>query len=769
MKPTPLAVILCILLPFSAYAAERREMHVPTSDGIQLATDVYLPAAEGAFPVILIRTPYDKNGKRPWAEKFAASGYAVVIQDVRGKFASNGTFVPFLNEEKDGLETLDWIATQSWSDGRVGAFGLSYLGHAGLLLARHGHPTLKTVFSSSGWIESERLNESGGAFHMMLAIPWLLFAEGQTQRSLRDFDLEELFRFLPVGDVFESVGMDVPGWKDSRVMRANQRADYSKMSIPIFHLTGWYDFVAPASLHTWRAARQVSDRPQRLMIGPWVHDQIQTSVTSVGDLDPGPESVLGSERLLQLAIGWFDCHLRERCTDESPVRIFFLGENRWRDFDVWPPRGSRKQTLFLESNGKAASSPDDGRLAAAPPRRRGSDRFLFDPADPVPTRGGANFHFFPEVAGPREQAEVESRNDVVVYTTPPLASDFVIAGPMRAVLHVATQARDTDFTAKLTSLDGEGRSISIADGIVRMSRRNGGEQRELVDPERVYEVSIDMGEIAMRIPAGHRLRLQVSSSNFPKFDRNPNTGEDPFEAKELKRVMQTIHHSTAYPSRIELTVLDTTLSFRSPEAPQERSAAKIPEPTAQSSSPATDPTALIESGKAALNASRLEEAITAFESAVALEPTRSDSHYWAGRAYIEKLQSAGMAEKMTLAGKTRRALEKAIELDPKNVDARATLARYYLGAPAIAGGSTKKAKEQVDAVAALDPVKGNVLMGQIHAEKKEWSEAVTAYTRALEHDRSNAAIHFELGRAFQELQRWQEAVTSFEAALAANP
>jgi hypothetical protein len=719
---------LIALLIFTTFAsAADAEVRITMRDGVELAADVYRPAHEGKFPAILLRTPYSKSDNRLYGEKLAAAGYVAVIQDVRGKFASGGEFVPFLSEEHDGLDTLDWIAKAPWSDGRIGAFGPSYSGFSALVLARHGHPALKTVFSASGWISTERVNSPGGALHMMVGVPWLLFSGGQTRRALTDFDVDAIFRHLPLRDAFDAAGVNVPAWKNPRVLRANVNPDYAKVAIPVFHLTGWYDFTAGESLETYRRMRAATDRPQRLVVGPWVHGQIHTRDTTVGDVDAGAEAILGTERFIELAIGWFDCHLRDRCTPEPQVRVFVLGENRWRDFDAWPPRDSRTHTLYLDR---------DRRLSAKPPKGAGDDRFIFDPADPVPTLGGANFHFFPEVNGPRDQRPLDARRDIVRYTTAPLPADILIAGPIRAVLHVSTEGRDTDFAAKLVDVSPDGRAIGIADGIVRLAHRNGGEKRAPVEPGRVYEVKVELGDLAMRIPKGNRLRLDVTSSNFPKFDRNPNTGEDPFVATTLKPVLQTIHHAAARPSRVEITVIDRPVERRAAAAPR----AAEPKPAGDS--------------------------LEALEQAAAREPNRADAHYRLGRALVEKLQSAGMSEKVLLAGKARRALERAVELDPSHADARAALARYYLNAPMIAGGSLKKAKEQAEAIVAVDPPKGHLLVARIHSERKEWNEAAAAYGRVLEHEPKNAAMHYELGRVHQELQRWPEAAGAFEQAVA---
>jgi uncharacterized protein len=795
MKVPTLTLILCVLLALSIAALEPSQLQVPMSDGVELAADLYLPAKEGPHPVILIRTPYSRGGSRVFAEPFVREGYAVLVQDVRGKWGSGGEFVPFVNERKDGLETLDFIASAEWSDGRTGVFGPSYLGMAGLLLADHGHPSLKTVFSVSGWIDGDQINSPGGAFHMMLAIPWLLFSGGQTQQPLSDFDMEELFQFLPVRDVFGSIGKDMPGWNEE-VLRAYAGSDESGVTIPVFHMTGWYDFVAGASLDTWRSMKRATDQPQRLVVGPWVHDQIFTSETVIGEIDAGEASILGVDGLMRLAIDWFDCHLRARCTDHAPVRVFVLGDDEWRDFGEWPPRGSRTESFHLRSRGDAAHSPAGGRLVRRPERGAGQDRYRFDPNDPVPTRGGANFHFFPEVNGPRDQREIEARPDVAVYTTEPLARDLFLAGAVRVVLHVSTEGRDTDFTAKLVNVGPDGSALSILDGIIRLSHRKGLDQRSLVQPGEIHEIEIDLGEVAMRIPRGNRLRLDVTSSNFPKFDRNPNTGEYPLDARELVPVTQTIHHGRAWPSRVELTTLavrdrPVVRTARAETTPRRRLS-----PTAADAEVVRAGVTLLEagrsgeaaafftehvklapgtaeyhywSGRALLAEKEIEGAVEAFERATDLVPDRSELHLWLGRALVQKLQSAGTLEKARLAGRVRQSYEKAVELDPSSLEARTSLAGYYLSAPALAGGSTRKAMEQIEAIIAIDPARGLVLLAQVHLQKKEWEEAEAAYRKVLEHDQGNAAIHFQMGRMYQDRERWSEAAGSFEAAIASDP
>jgi putative CocE/NonD family hydrolase len=529
-----------------------------TSDGIRLAADLYTPLETGPFPTVLIRTPYDKKQMSFIAEYLGERGYAVVVQDVRGKWKSEGEFIPFLNERVDGEETLDWVAAQPWCNGRVGMWGSSYLGFTGLSLADLRHPALKTVMSISGWIHSEEMAFPGGALHLMLSLPWLITEETEKQRALDDYDIEELFEYLPLRDALSSVGIESALWKDNDTLAAaNADFDYAKVDIPILHVTGWFDFVGPSSFEVYRRMREESTAPQKLLIGPWLHDQYYTDIPEVGDVDMGPTSILDVTGTCELSLRWFDFWLRDTnngIMEEPPVRAFIMNENRWRDFESWPPASLVQQRWYLTSTGSAKSADGNGELLAELPTAATRDSFTFDPFDPVPTQGGANFHFFGAVSGMLDQEEIEARGDVLVYSSDVLTQPLDLLGDMKVVLQVATEGIDTDFTAKLVDVDRDGYALNVADGILRLSARE--EEAAPVQPGWLYEITIDLGTTGLRIPAGHRLRLQVSSSNFPKYDRNPNTGEPAFEARKLVPVQQTVYSSPERPSYVEVTALE---------------------------------------------------------------------------------------------------------------------------------------------------------------------------------------------------------------------
>ncbi len=535
-----------------------RTVQVKMRDGVSLEAVLTLPAETGEFPAILVRTPYGKEQHLDEARFWTQHGYAVVVQDARGKWGSGGEYVPFLNEYADGSDTLDWIVAQRWSDGRVGMWGSSYLAFCQLVLASKRHPALKSIMPISGWIQDDGQIRHGGAHHIMLSIPWILHEEAQTKRSLRDFDLYEMFEFLPLIDVFDSVGLRSKIWTEEFDFSHLNAYSAGDINVPSLHITGWNDFVCDASLGVYgKAVRGDAGPSQKLMVGPWFHDQYWTTYTEVGDENFGPSSAMGRERLMKLSLEWFDQSLSDSTegpSDWPPVRLFVMGANEWKDYDRWPPKGVSNRKLFLESEKGANGLAGDGHLSARAPETSKADTYEFDPMDPVPTYGGANFHFLPHLIGVKDQREIEGRDDVLVYTTPPLEEETEIIGPIRAVLYASTEGPDTDFTAKLVEVRSDGYARIIQEGIIRASYRNGGD-RELLEPGEIYRLAVDLGSTAIVIPKGHRLRLEISSSNFPKYDRNPNTGEEALMARVLKSVTQSVYHGGDHPSHVVIPVM----------------------------------------------------------------------------------------------------------------------------------------------------------------------------------------------------------------------
>jgi len=540
------------------------DVKVPMSDGVALAADVYLPAEEGRFPALLLRTPYDRRAKAWFGESMVKRGYAVVCQDVRGMGGSQGRFVPFIFERKDGLDTLNWVTGRPWCDGKIGLWGSSYLAYCALIVAPENHPNVRAIVNISGWGDTTEMTAPGGAMHLMVGLPWTLSAQIRGTGSFGDFDWDQVFRRTPVVEIPKSLGIDSAQWEgmvqltgsDTLIQTANVSPGYGRIRTPIYHITGWYDFVARHTLDVYEGVAAAGQARQKLHVGPWRHDQQWRDSTTVGDEDFGPRSRAGLDYMINLSARWFDRYLMDRQNGverEKPVKLFVMGDNAWRSFDRWPPREVTWQKWHFGSDGGANGAAGDGQMATQPPGGTDADTFVYDPNDPVPTTGGANFHFFLDNLGIKDQRDVERRSDVLVYTTPPLPKKLTIIGPLQAVVEASTEGRHTDFTAKLVEVRPDGYARIIEDGIKRGPDR--AEPSGQMEPGRVYQFTIDMGATAITIAKGHRLRVEISSSNFPKYTRNPNTGERPEWATTFQKVKQTVHHSTEHPSYVLLPVV----------------------------------------------------------------------------------------------------------------------------------------------------------------------------------------------------------------------
>ena len=567
---------LLLLAPVTGRAepapSTRTEVMIPMSDGTKLSADIHLPTSGNDFPVVLVRSPYGKRQLAEHiAEPLATHGYAVVMQDVRGMGASDGMFIPFINEKKDGISTLNWVTEQSWCNGKVGMWGSSYLAYCALILTPERHPALEAVFNISGWGNTMDMTSPGGAMHLMIAAPWTLSRQIRGQGSVQQIDWPTAFRHLPVTDIPKALGIESPQWQGAVEMfttdylqaTSSVAPRYGDVKTPIFHLTGWYDFVGRNTIDIYEGVDQVAaptkDKTfQKLMVGAWYHDQQWGDDTLVGDLDFGPKSPMGMKKIVKLTARWFDKWLKgiDNGVDrEDPVELFVMGPNEWRSFDQWPPRAVQSQNWYFASRSGANGLDGDGTLSTTAPTGDSKDTFVFDPMDPVPTHGGANCHFFRKTLGILDQREIERRKDVLVYTSPPLRKELAVIGPLKVVLYAATEGRHTDFTAKLVEVRTDGYARIIEDGIRRGPDSSPLREIQPMDSGKVYRFTIDLNSTAIVIPKGHSLRVEISSSNFPKYTRNPNTGESPEEAVDFKKVKQTVMHSEAYPSHIVLPVL----------------------------------------------------------------------------------------------------------------------------------------------------------------------------------------------------------------------
>jgi putative CocE/NonD family hydrolase len=540
------------------------DISVPMRDGVRLSANVFRPEAPGRYPTILVRTPYGKGAAiSPNYAPFVAHGYAVVVQDVRGRYRSEGVFQPLEQEPADGGDTLDWIARQPWSDGKIGMLGGSYLGIVQWKVAALNNPHLKAIFPAVSGCDDylDRFYSPGGAMKLGQRLLWMSenlrapgfhpdFARFVLHLPLRTSDVastgqtSSMFQEAVAHPAYDSF------WKS---ISLRERLD--TIRVPVFSVGGWFDNFVESDLYAYARLRKNSS-VDRILIGPWPHNM----AAKLDGVDFGPDTDVPM-RAIQMQ--WFDQFLKGKDTlllSQPPVRVFVMGVNRWREGREWPPP-AHPERFYLESRGHANTLAGDGRLRLGAPATpanaaSASDRFVFDPRDPVPTAGGAvccNPKVFPW--GPRDQRGVEQRRDVLVYTTGPLPADLEVVGPVRVVLYAATSARDTDFTAKLVDVLPDGRARNLTDGILRLRYRKSLEDPELARPGEIYKMTIDAGVTGNVFLKGHRIRMEISSSNFPRFDRNPNTGDAVADATELRPAAQTVYHDARRPSYLLLPVL----------------------------------------------------------------------------------------------------------------------------------------------------------------------------------------------------------------------
>ena len=571
------------------------EKNVPmtTRDGVVLRADIYRPDATGRFPVLLSRLPYDKNLRpRPGdIDCFVERGYVVIFQDTRGRFASEGEeFYPLIWEAQDGYDAVEWAAALPWSAGNVGTMGQSYLGATQYLLAPTRPPHLKAAFPASAAADFHQcwVYHTGGAFELGWQIPYaILMARDSLERQgLKDTLLPQLereltdaptpwaqplskqaYRRLPLmswAELLKPVARyltdhlrhpeDGPYW-----WPINLEQQHHNVNVPMYHVTSWYDIFLHGGLANFsglreRAMTEEVRAQQKLLIGPWAHLFPYTNPTSqgTGDIDFGQNALID---LHEIQLRWFDYWLKGMDTgvlEEPPVKIFVMGENLWREENEWPLARTRSTPYYLHSQGKANSLRGDGRLSPLAPSEESPDHCVYDPNDPVPTCGGNTLIIS---MGVQDQRKAEERQDVLVYTSEPLTASLEVTGPVVVKLFAATSAPDTDFTAKLVDVRPDGYAQNLTDGIVRARYRESRVRPSLLTPGAVYEFTIDLWATSQVFLSGHCLRVEISSSNFPRFDRNLNTGEDQATGARFQTAQQTIFHDQRYPSHIVLPII----------------------------------------------------------------------------------------------------------------------------------------------------------------------------------------------------------------------
>jgi len=553
------------------------DLKTPVRDGVRLSCDLYLPKANGPFPTILHRTPYESNAERwvRWALWWARRGYAVVCQDVRGCYQSGGVFDAYRHEAEDGHDTLAWIAGQPWSNGRVGTWGRSYGGLVQWEMAPLGSPHLAAMaphvivddyFADYHYV--------GGAFQLMLsllaAVCWETnYATASLSGEL--FFKRDVVRHLPLIELDElAIGRKVPYWREWLQnptdgpfwRRFGPRGKYELIEVPILQQCGWYDAYPSATFRMWNGMVAAGKPHQRVVMGPWSHAPPEGS--RLGEIDFGPAADV---RMELVELRWFDHWLKGVDTgmlDGPPIQLFVMGANEWRGEHEWPPARTRREPWYLHSGGRASSLHGDGSLSPEPPGAEPPDRYDYDPECPVPSLGGNNSTGSwatraeePILPGPYDQRPVERRDDVLVYTSAPLERDVELTGPVELVLYAASSARDTDFTARLCDVYPGGYALPVTEGILRARYRNGFDRQEPLEPDEVVELRIKLYDTSRVFAKGHRLRLDVSSSNFPRFARNLNTGEDVATGTRMVVARQRVFHEGRYPSHVLLPVAST--------------------------------------------------------------------------------------------------------------------------------------------------------------------------------------------------------------------
>jgi uncharacterized protein len=572
---------------------------VPMRDGVRLAADLWRPDTTEAVPVLVARSPYDRAMLGTLAaELLANAGYAVVQQDCRGRFESEGEgWCPVELDADDGYDTVEWAAAQPWSNGKVGMFGASYMGYVQWQAAIARPPSLVAILPETSAAEYwDPAWGPGGAFRVANRVGWTLMVAMEEARrqgiddpllaelrhgmtALEPGDIlgraaliaplvERLNHHRPLRDVpffakaapwyaeyFDHDRRDDPAW-----LRSNPRSHYADIDLPIIHVGGWYDVQLSGTIDAYEgmrdcAATEEARAGQRMIIGPWTHWGITVPV--VGDLDFGPNAVLDIDAL---RLAWFDHWMRDRpaggsgaetgaLVDEPPVRLFVMGDNEWRDEHEWPLARTEWTPWYLHADGRFG--PDAH--VELPTADDAADGFTYDPSDPVPTLGGRLLGTGGARGGPVEQGDVAARADVLAYTSEPLAHALEITGPVRAELWASTDAPDTDFTAKLVDVHPEGRSYNICDGVVRARTQF---PIPLVTGA-IYCFTIDLAATAIVLPAGHRLEVQVSSSNFPMFEANANSGNPSGSdtVDDLRVAEQRVYRDVSRPSRVVLPVI----------------------------------------------------------------------------------------------------------------------------------------------------------------------------------------------------------------------
>jgi len=567
--------------PTAALVLPERNVPMKTRDGVTLRADVYRPATDGPFPVLLQRTPYNKDNAADFARRAVARGFMVVVQDVRGRYASEGDFYTFKNETNDGYDAVEWAAALPGSNGKVGMFGGSYVG-ATQMLAAIGHPPhlagICPVVTASNY--HENWTYQGGAFEQWFNESWTsglvqdTLARAMVKRSnalegvnvlpLTDFPVFNIKRGADGSALTHALAPYFIDWLahplyDSYWKQWAIEEQFDSIQVPALTIAAWYDIFQGGSLRNYvgmrdHAGNAAARSNQRLLVTIGGH---AGGGRKIGDLDFGPSALEYDET--SISLDWYEYLFlgkQNQFASDKPVRIFVMGDNQWRNESAWPVERARSTSYYLHSAGKANTAAGDGALATSAPKSENPDSFVYDPANPVPTVGGPlccdSFH---EPPGPKDQAKVEARSDVLVYSTPALDKDVEVTGPITLDLFASSSAADTDFTAKLIDVSPDATPYNLTEGILRAKFRLSRSEATPIQPGKIYEYKIDLWSTSNVFLKGHKIRVEVSSSNFPRFDRNLNTGQDAATSAAFVPATNTIYHDAAHPTALILPIV----------------------------------------------------------------------------------------------------------------------------------------------------------------------------------------------------------------------
>ncbi len=583
-----------------------RSVMIPMRDGVRLSTDLYFPEEAGEkLPVIVIRTPYNKKRflLNQWAGPyvFAGQGFVVAVQDCRGKFESEGDYTYIVADTDDGYDMVTWAATQPWSNGNVGRYGCSYLGENQMVQVRVKNPHLKCIVPQAGAALGSAGNRyryiallNGGTIELASAVAWCYLYGSKiffrpppgTSREhfleiekffdpapkVEEVDFLALMKTLPVIDILKKAGSPPSDYEDFVSHEPadpwweqfGHVTDSDRFDVPALHINSWYDMGVADTLYNFNLMQRNAESDltrdnQFVIISPTTHCRSEgvSQQTIVGERDLGDAQF----DFWGIYLRWFDYWLKgvdNGITKMPRVQIFVMGKNEWREENEWPLARTKYTKFYFHSDGHANSRFGKGVLSTKEPGNEPPDRFVYDPKTPVPTLGGpicAACTAYAVPDGAYDQSEIETRHDVLVYTTPRLKEGVEVTGPVKVVLHVSSSAKDTDFTGKLVDVHPDGTAYIIQEGILRARYREGFDKKAWMRPEEVYRLEVDLHATSNYFRPGHRIRVEISSSNFPRFDRNLNTGGNNFDETQWVIAKNTIHHSKRYPSCIIIPII----------------------------------------------------------------------------------------------------------------------------------------------------------------------------------------------------------------------